>query len=70
MGSMPHTDRHQARKGGGSLIGGGGGGDARQQCRPRRFFFINLIEYGVSFCILKYKFVLAKTMCMHAGDTR
>ena len=33
------------------------------QCRPRRvwghvppeFFFINLIEYGVSFCILKYK---------------
>ena len=33
------------------------------QCRPRRvwghappeFSFINLIEYGVSFCILKYK---------------
>ena len=43
----------------------GGGGDARHRCsgRPRRvwghappeFFFINLIEYGVSFCIVKYK---------------
>ena len=50
--------------------GRGGGGGAvttyarpSPQCRPRRiwghaspdFFFINLIEYGVSFCILKYK---------------
>ena len=31
------------------------------------FFFIKLIEYGISLCILKYKikskFVLVKTMC-------
>ena len=46
--------------------GGGGGGDARhRRCVDlegsggmlfqNSFFFINLIEYGVSFCILKYK---------------
>ena len=56
--------------GGGSLIGGGGGGTRASSVDLEDFFFINLIEYGVSFCILKYKFVLAKTMCMHAGDTR
>ena len=61
------TDKHQACTQGwprvGSLIGWGGGGRAPSaQCWPRRVwghvppeFVINLIEYGVSFCILKYK---------------
>ena len=31
------------------MCGGGGHGP------PEFFFFINLIEYGVSLCILKYK---------------
>ena len=62
--------------GGGAVVNwlGGGGRASSAQCRPRRvwghappdFFFINLIEYGVSFCLLKYKkskFVLVKTKC-------
>ena len=56
-------------RGRGSLIGcvcvWGGGGDARHRHRVdlegsggmllQNYFFINLIEYSVSFCILKYK---------------
>ena len=47
------------------LKGAGGGGDAHHRrsvdlegsggMRSSRIFFINLIEYGISFCILKYK---------------
>ena len=48
------------------------------QCRPRwvwghapaEFFFINLIEYGVSFCILKYKTLSLYLWKGCAGGTR
>ena len=51
---------HRVDQGGSLICGGGGAPSAR--CRPRRVWgyappevFINLIEYGVSFCILKYQ---------------
>ena len=56
---MPRVDG-----GGGSLIGWGEGDACHWRSVDlegsggmllQTFFFINLIEYGVSFCILKYK---------------
>ena len=57
---------------------GGGGVTRATQCRPRRvwghappeFVLINLIEYGVSFCILKYKSLSLYLWKWCAGGTR
>ena len=60
--------------GGGSLIDWGGGRASSAQCRPRHappeFFVINLIEYGVSFCILKYNTLSLYLWKRCAGGTR
>ena len=76
------TSRSVPRVGGGGVVnwlggGGGGEGDARHQRSDdiegsggmllQILFFTNLIEYGVSLCILKYKslslYKFVETMC-------